>query len=451
LDFSLNFARIILSGSIHLLMNFRSVFRSFIIGNTGYIPSRGDYKTTMLRGQLSLVMIGAAIVYLVTDHINGIEGYAQFYWGGIVVSAIVFWLNRSGYYITANVVFLLVFNLIIFVFAANDRHRAGTFMHFLIAPMVAMAFFGYRKRWWALPFCALSFMLFWSAYVWKVQIIPIREENISQVYGDSYVQLTLIVNFSLCFVIAILLLLFLSNVNHASERALLKANELLTKTNRELDRFVYSASHDLKAPLSSVLGLIEIADRTQDPEELKACLQMMRTRVHNLDGFIKDITDYSRNTRLEVKKEKINVLSLVQDSVDGLRYAEGFETIYFKYNIPPNLEIVSDKARLKVVLNNLIANALKYHDRAKDQPLIEVAAQIQENSFRVEVNDNGIGIDPVHIGNIFDMFYRASEKSTGSGLGLYIVKESLEKLMGTIAVDSTTGVGSRFTVTLPIG
>lgn len=99
----------------------------------------------MLRGQLSLVMVGAAAVYLITDQINGIEGYAQFYWGGIIVSAIVFWLNRSGYYITANVVFLLVFNSIIFVFAANDRHRAGTFMHFLIAPMVAMAFFGYRK------------------------------------------------------------------------------------------------------------------------------------------------------------------------------------------------------------------------------------------------------------------------------------------------------------------
>ena len=126
-------------------MSFRSAFRSFLIGNTGYIPSHSDYKTTMLRGQLSLVMVGAAAVYLITDQINGIEGYAQFYWGGIIVSAIVFWLNRSGYYITANVVFLLVFNSIIFVFAANDRHRAGTFMHFLIAPMVAMAFFGYRK------------------------------------------------------------------------------------------------------------------------------------------------------------------------------------------------------------------------------------------------------------------------------------------------------------------
>lgn len=432
-------------------MSFRSAFRSFLIGNTGYIPSHSDYKTTMLRGQLSLVMVGAAAVYLITDQINGIEGYAQFYWGGIIVSAIVFWLNRSGYYITANVVFLLVFNSIIFVFAGNDRHRAGTFMHFLIAPMVAMAFFGYRRIWWALPFCALSFILFWSTYVWKVQVIPIRAENIGQVYSDSYVQLTLIVNFSICFAIAVLLLFFLSNVNHVSERALIKTNELLTKTNRELDRFVYSASHDLKAPLSSVLGLIEIADRTQDPEELKACLQMMRSRVHNLDGFIKDITNYSRNSRLEIKKEKINVLNLVQDLVDGLRYAEGFETIYFKYNIPANLEIVSDKARLKVVLNNLIANALKYHDSEKDQPLIEVVAQVQGNLFQVEVRDNGIGIDPVHISNIFDMFYRASEKSTGSGLGLYIVKESLEKLMGTIAVDSTTGVGSRFTVTLPIG
>ncbi|MFM8912088.1 MAG: sensor histidine kinase, partial [Flammeovirgaceae bacterium] len=403
-------------------MSIQSVFRKLLIGDTGYIPSHSDYKTTMLRGQLSLVMIGAAAIYLITDRINGIEGYGQFYWGGIAVCAVVFLLNRSGFYITANVLFLLVFNLIIYVFAANDRHRAGTFMHFLIAPMVAIAFFGYRKRWWALPFCALSFFLFWSAYVWKLPLMPIREENIGQVYSDSYVQLTLIVNFSICLVITVLLLYFLSNVNHASEKALLKTNELLSKTNQELDRFVYSASHDLKAPLSSMLGLIEIADRTQDSEELKVCLQMMRSRVHSLDGFIKDITNYSRNSRLEVKKEKINLLNLVKDLVDGLRYADGFESIYFKFDIAANLEVITDKARLKVVLNNLIANALKYHDKHKDKPLIEVGAQAQGGWFQIEVADNGIGIESAHIGNIFDMFYRASEKSTGSGLGLYIVK-----------------------------
>lgn len=430
-------------------MSLKSAFRNLMIGKSSYIPSHGDYKTTILRGQLSLVMIGAAIIYLITDSINGIVGYEKFYFIGIAVAFLVFLLNRTGYYLTANTVFLLVFNAIIFVFATNDRHRAGTFLHFIIAAMVAVSFFGYRKRWLAIPFCLLSFGLFWAAYVWKVKLMPMSSTHANQFYNEGYVQSTLLINFSLSIAIAVLLLFFLSDVNNTSERALLKANDLLRKTNQELDRFVYSASHDLKAPLSSMLGLIEVGLRTDDPEEVKMCLHLMKSRVNNLDDFIKEIIDYSRNSRMDLKKEKINVLELVKDLLDSLRHAEGFENIYVKLDIPELMEVETDRARIRVVVSNLIANALKYHDSTKPNPSIDIMARADGGGWFMEIKDNGIGIAPEHEKKIFEMFYRASERSTGSGLGLYIVKETLEKISGKILVESTLGIGSSFKIALP--
>ena len=113
---------------------------------------------------------------------------------------------------------------------------------------------------------------------------------------------------------------FLLSINFHSENEILVKNDLLSKTNQELDRFVYSASHDLKAPLSSMLGLIEVAQRTDDPEEIKMCLGMMRGRINILDDFIREIIDYSRNARLELKKDKFSLLELTKEVVDGLLF-----------------------------------------------------------------------------------------------------------------------------------
>lgn len=227
-------------------------------------------------------------------------------------------------------------------------------------------------------------------------------------------------------------------------------NELLSKTNQELDRFVYSASHDLKAPLSSMLGLIEIAQRTDDPEEVKACLAMMKGRVKNLDEFILEIINYSRNSRLEIHKEPVDLLALTKEVVDNLKYAEGFEQIYFKYNFPPDLKIKTDRGRLRVVLNNLISNSLKYHDSTKDNQVVEVNAYQESNYLKMMVKDNGIGIAAEHQTKIFEMFYRASEKSKGSGLGLYIVQETIQKMNGKIKVASDVGVGTSFEIEVPV-
>lgn len=235
-----------------------------------------------------------------------------------------------------------------------------------------------------------------------------------------------------------------------AEQKIMLQNALLAKTNAELDRFVYSTSHDLRAPLSSLLGLITVAEKTEDVGEIEECLRMMKDRIRTMENFIKEIIEYSRNTRLDVKRESVKIFPLIQDVVENLRFSEGAENIFVRYNIPPDLDISTDENRLRVVINNLIGNSIKYSDSTKGNPFISIDASKNGSTIHICVEDNGIGIAPEHHAKIFDMFYRASEKSHGSGLGLYIVKETIEKLRGKVEVNSIPGKGTTFSIQLPI-
>ncbi|MEQ8926207.1 MAG: PAS domain-containing sensor histidine kinase [Fulvivirga sp.] len=227
-------------------------------------------------------------------------------------------------------------------------------------------------------------------------------------------------------------------------------NTLLEKTNEELDRFVYSTSHDLKAPLSSIQGLVNVAVQSKDEAEMTECLRMIENRVQALNGFIAEIIDYSRNSRLDISLEEVNLKSLIAELIEGLQFFDRSEEIHFHIQVDEDFTIKTDKGRLKIVLNNLLANAIKYHDWSKESQVIKVIAEDHPNSITVKVEDNGLGIEEELQDKIFNMFFRASEKSEGSGLGLYIAKEMVTKLNGTIGLTSEGGKGSCFFVNLPV-
>ncbi len=232
----------------------------------------------------------------------------------------------------------------------------------------------------------------------------------------------------------------------AEEEILLK-NIQLAKTNEELDRFVYSASHDMRAPLSSLMGLINISEKTNNLEELHAYLLMMKGRIKTMEGFIREVTDYSRNTRLDLVLEKIDLEELIREVANNLSDMTG--RVRIEFDLPEKIILLTDPARLKVILNNLISNAYKYHRFDQADPYISFNAKRNQNRVVIKIADNGSGIEPDYHHKIFDMFFRASVKSEGSGLGLYIVKETLQKLGGTIWVESTPGAGSTFTFAIP--
>lgn len=224
----------------------------------------------------------------------------------------------------------------------------------------------------------------------------------------------------------------------------------LKKSNLELDKFVYIVSHDLRAPLSSILGIIQISQiECTDPAILEN-LEMMKSSIQKLDGFVEDILDYSRNARLEVKKEEIDFKGLISDITNNLKFMAGnARTVKISSHLSQHVPVKQDKRRLSMVLNNLISNAIRYQNQHIENPFVDIEINTSDTETDIIIKDNGIGISPELHDKIFEMFYRVSEESVGSGIGLYIVKEAVSFLNGKIKLKSEPGKGSEFKITIP--
>ena len=225
--------------------------------------------------------------------------------------------------------------------------------------------------------------------------------------------------------------------------------EELRKTNSELDSFVYSVSHDLRAPLLSLQGIIELIQDTDGlTDEVREYLAMADTSVHRLDNNIREILEYSRNARLKVTPETFNITELVEDIFSSLKYSTE-EAINFITDVQPPGLMSTDKARLKVLLNNIISNSVKYRRKDDIQPFVKFSMTYANGRYELRIEDNGEGIPEGSREKVFDMFYRASTSTAGTGLGLYICREIITKLHGTISLESEVGKGTVVTVVLP--
>ena len=233
------------------------------------------------------------------------------------------------------------------------------------------------------------------------------------------------------------------------EESLREQTEDLERENHRLELFTYRATHDLKAPLASVLGLIDIVRMEQKEEQREAYLQMMEKSIHRLNDLIRDIVDYAKNVSEAVRYEKIDFQELVADVLESLDHMEHAEAIEKTITIHQTHEFYSDKHRLNRVLENLISNAYKYSSTHRRDGFVQVEVKVTPSKAHIQVRDNGQGIDPMHHDKIFTMFYRASEQGTGSGLGLYLVKDTVEQMGGTITVSSAVGQGTCFTLNIP--
>jgi PAS domain S-box-containing protein len=218
--------------------------------------------------------------------------------------------------------------------------------------------------------------------------------------------------------------------------------------NEELDNFVYKVSHDLRAPLSSTLGLIHLTKLEGNNADLKQYIDLIEDRISQLDRFITDVLSHSKNLNVDVVNEKIDFDKIIHNSFDELNYLPGADIIKREISIDQT-EFVNDHWRISEVLRNLISNAIKYLNPQIDDPFIKIRIKIDEQSAEIYFEDNGIGIAENLLGNVFEMFYRATEFSEGSGIGLYIVKNAIVKMGGEIELESVEYEGTKFHISLP--
>ncbi len=234
-----------------------------------------------------------------------------------------------------------------------------------------------------------------------------------------------------------------------AERSLTEKNEELSKINSELDSFVYSTSHDLRAPLVSILGLINLVKVETKEAERSLYYELMEKSIKKLDSFVKDIIDYSRNSRLDNQIDEIEFDLLLQECFEELQYIKGAADISKQTKVREKVGFHTDRNRLKMILSNIISNAIRYSDPDKKEQYLKINISSDRSEAKIVITDNGIGIDKEYLPKIFEMFYRASETNVGSGLGLYIVKEGVNKLNGTIKAKSTLGKGTTFEIRIP--
>lgn len=248
--------------------------------------------------------------------------------------------------------------------------------------------------------------------------------------------------------VAILLTQNITETKSQANKLKLALAELEAK-NFELDSFVYRTSHDLRSPLASVLGLVEIMLKENDITDIHDCARRIKSSVERLDTTVGSILEYSRNGNISIEERQVSIESIWTQCLDTHRNMPNASEIKFSYQEENKTLIKTDPFRLSIIFNNLISNAIKYCEPNRES-FVRLSVKRVKDSLVLTLEDNGIGIPEDLQPNVFDMFYRASLLSHGAGLGLYIVKKAVDKLGGTITLKSTHGVGTTFTVAIPI-
>lgn len=225
------------------------------------------------------------------------------------------------------------------------------------------------------------------------------------------------------------------------------SNDELRKINEELDNFVYKVSHDLRAPISSILGLVNIAKNDNSIENMLACVNQIEKSAITQDNFIKDIIELTKNARVKPKRQKIDFEKLVDETFEYLKYSMNTIPTKPKLHILQKKAFYSDTNRMKVIFNNIISNSIKYSDPKNTE--IDINVEVVNGHANIQIEDNGSGIDEKYKDDVFKMFFRATDQNAGSGLGLYIVKETIEKLKGNVSIESEPNKGTTLKMKLP--
>lgn len=226
-------------------------------------------------------------------------------------------------------------------------------------------------------------------------------------------------------------------------------NAELIKRNEELSRFVYSISHDLRAPLMSILGLIQVAEHEQELQNHEYYMDLMKQNVHKMDHYIKNLLDYYLNQKGELHTEKLDLRKIIEDIIE--RNNSYNDQVHFQVDIEKKADFYGDEFRVQLALNNLITNAVKYQNPKFPQHKVQIYSEIGPARVFIRITDNGIGIVEEHLQNIFKIFFRGnnSKGRSGAGIGLYIVKEALLRMNGHIDITSRSGEGTCVELYIP--
>lgn len=224
----------------------------------------------------------------------------------------------------------------------------------------------------------------------------------------------------------------------------------LIETIEDLETFIYKTSHDIRSPISTALGLINVARHDlKDNAVAVQYLDMIRQQAEHLDQIVLRLAE---TTKIRQGKKTLHLIEF-DEEIDRIIYSfstmPGFDRINFWKNINVNNKFYSDKSLICTIFQNLIHNAIKYRDESRKNSYINITIVNEGAGVEINIEDNGIGIPEPAQKDVFKMFFRGTSIASGSGLGLYTVKHCIKKLAGHISLESKPAAGTTFTIYIP--
>ncbi len=236
---------------------------------------------------------------------------------------------------------------------------------------------------------------------------------------------------------------------YQTRRALEQKVEELEKSNHELSSFIYHASHDLRAPVASTLGLVRVANYEVKDELAVDYLQKIEKSTEQLDRLICNIIDFYKNSRQQAYIEEFQFSELIDDVVETVLSHQGSDDANIDAEINQDGPFKADTFRLRIIFGHLISNAIKFKKPDQEKARVKISINSSSDDAHIQVEDEGVGILNEHMHKVFQIFFKGNNQASGSGIGLYIVKEALDKMSGSIAVDSKPSGGTRFSIKIP--
>lgn len=229
--------------------------------------------------------------------------------------------------------------------------------------------------------------------------------------------------------------------------------QLLEKTNRQKNKMLSIISHDLRTPIQSVRNLLDLHEKEiMSDEELINYMPEVKREMSNVTDLLENLLAWSRQLEdnQEIKKEKIQLEPLVLEVCRLYQFYAKGKSVQLVTEMPPVLEITADRQMIRTVLRNMVSNAIKFSNPGGR---VMINAAVTGNEIRISVSDEGRGITPGHIARIIngeELTTKGTNGEYGSGLGLGLCREFIHKNKGQLYITSTPGLGSTFTVTLPL-
>lgn len=434
------------------------IFRKLIYRLRHFILFDAYFKNELKRSILLfnlLILVTSSLLFILFTHIFRQSDFRL----GLVLTTLFFyllsiWLFWNGHIKISNSIMNFVSIILVTIAASISGESSGEV--FFIFPIVTFVFttFSYREKWLIAFFlvlvaCSITFLEI-THFSFFQSFVP--QESVNDLYTFRIITLGVSI-FLICSHFY-----FLLKLKEETELKLYRTSTFLKKKilqlnykNTELDNFVAKTSHDLKSPLNSILGLIEVMKTSPKSEDLNEYLRLQEKTALKMKSFISEMLDIALNNDSAIHTKPIDFELMINEIFDEFRFIDHAEKIRKNVQLSSSLIYYSDPKRLEIVLSNIISNSIRYIDLKKEDHYIEIDIHVTDEWVKISVKDNGIGIQQEHIAHIFEMFYkvnaRTSQKSTG--LGMHIVKETINKLNGKIDLTSIYGEWTCFEITIP--